>query len=135
MNAIEPVPAVRRIDTDRPEVWAFEIAGRMFGSDAENLYGLLEGAYALHAHIDVLVRLVDHDGVEWEEVSRETLETGRESAIRHVRRCAAVGDPDWTSAFRGLFAPHVPVELKHFPAESEAEAWAWIGASPLPQDI
>ena len=134
MTAIEPVPAVRRIETDRADAWAFEIVGRILGNDVENLYGLLEGAYALHDRIDVLVKLVDHDGVAWDEVSRETLETGRRQALAHVRRCAAVGEPDWTTALTGFFSPSIPVELKHFPADREDEAWAWIGARPVPAE-
>lgn len=135
MNAIEPVPAIRRIDTDKPHVCAFEIAGRILGADAENLYGLLEGAYVLHDHVDVLVKLVDHDGVEWDEISSETLKSGRESAVQHVRRCAAVGEPDWTGALTGFFAPRIPVELRHFPLDQEDAAWAWLGARPVAEDI
>lgn len=135
MNAIEPVPAIRRIDTDRADACAFEIVGRILGSDVENLYGLLEGAYALHERVDVLIRLVDFDGVEWQDVSRETIESGREHALVHVKRCAAVGEPDWTTAFTGFFSAPIPVELKHFPADREAEAWAWLGATPLPEEV
>ncbi|MBL8583241.1 MAG: STAS/SEC14 domain-containing protein [Rhizobiaceae bacterium] len=135
MNAIEPVPAVRRIDTDKPDVYAFEIAGRILGSDAENLYGLLEGAYALHEQIDVLVKLVDHDGVDWDEVSRETLDSGRERALARVRRCAAVGEPDWTGSLTGFFAPKLAVEIRHFGEGEEEAAWAWLGARALPEDV
>ena len=59
---------------------AFEIVGRILGSDVENLYGLLEGAYALHERVDVLIRLVDFDGVEWQDVSRETIESAASSS-------------------------------------------------------
>ncbi len=48
MHSLDPVPAVRRIETDRSDACAFEIVGHVSPADIENLYGLLEGAYALH---------------------------------------------------------------------------------------
>ncbi len=131
MNFLEEVPAVRRIETDRADAFAVEIVGRVTGADAENLFGLLEAAYTLHPKIDILVRLVDHDGVDWADIPAETLEQGKADASRHIGRCAAVGTPDWTTQFRGLFSTAVPVELRHFAAEDEAAAWQWLDARPV----
>ena len=131
MNYLNEVPAVRRIDTDRADLFAVEIVGHVAAADAENLLGLLRAACALHARMDALVRLTDHDGVDWGDIAKETIGQGKEEALRHVRRCAAVGEPDWTLAFQGLFAPSLPVELRHFAAGQEAEAWQWLGARPV----
>lgn len=130
MGLLESIPAVRRIETSRADLSAFEIDGHVSAADAENLYGLLEAAYALHDRIDVLVRLIDHDGIDWNEIDPDTLARGKELARAHVRRCAAVGGPDWTGAVRGWFEPAVEVELRHFTADAEGEAWAWLGARP-----
>ena len=131
MHQFEPVPAIRRIETDRDDLCAIEVVGHVSSADAENLYGLLEAAYAQHPRIDVLVRLIDHDGVDWREIARETLAEGKRQAEAHVVRCAAVGDPDWTTGFGGWFEPKVSVELRHFAAEKEDDAWAWLGARPV----
>lgn len=128
---LEDVPAVRRIDTDRSDCSAFDIVGHVTAADVENMFGLLEGAYALHDRIDVLVRIVDHDGVDWSEVSEETMTEGKRLARKHVRRCATVGEPNWIPAVTGFFSPAIEVELKHFDADEESEAWAWIGAQPV----
>ena len=130
LHPLDRVPAVRRIDTDRTDAFAVEISGYVTAADVENLYGLLEGAYELHDQIDVLVRLVDYEGADWAAVNRHTTEEGREHALKHVRRCAAVGEPDWTSRVGGFFGSDLPVELRHFPSAREDEAWEWIGASP-----
>ncbi|TIT01231.1 STAS/SEC14 domain-containing protein [Mesorhizobium sp.] len=131
MNYLEAVPAVRRIDTDRDDLFAIDVVGHVAGADAENLFGLLEAAYALHPKIDVLVRLIDHDGVDWVDVSDETLEQGTAHAVEHVGRCAAVGEPNWVPEAQSLLSASSPVELRHFEAEDEASAWAWLGAKPL----
>jgi len=131
LHPLDRVPAVRRIETDRSNVFAVEISGYATSADVENLYGLLEGAYALHDKIDVLVRLVNYEGAEWEAVDSHTTEEGRNHALNHVNRCAAVGEPDWTGQVGGFFDTQLPVELRHFPLEQEDEAWAWIGAAPV----
>lgn len=134
MHPLDRIPAVRRIETDRSDVFAIEITGFVTGADVENLYGLLEGAYALHDRLNVLVRLTDYDGSAWDEISTATAKEGRKHALQHVERCAAVGDPDWTDRAAGFFEK-LPVELKHFPAEAEADAWAWIGAREIRQRV
>lgn len=130
MNFLEEVPAVRQIGTDRPDLLAVEIVGHVTAADAENLFGLLEAAYALHPRIDVLVRLVDHDGVDWTDISSDTLDQGKARAIDRVGRCAAVGEPDWTAEARGWWSSTIAVELRHFDAAGEAAAWRWLGARP-----
>ena len=135
MNFLEDVPAVRRIDTDRDDLLAIEIVGHVRAADAENIFGLLEAACALHSRIDVLVRLVGHDGVDWADISAETLEQGKAEAVRHVGRSAAIGNPDWTAAVQGWFAPPLPVEIRHFAAEDERSAWNWLNAHEKPTEV
>lgn len=129
LHPLEPIPAVRRLETDRPDLLAVEIAGHVTGADVENLFGLLEGAYALHRKLDLLMRFVDHEGVDWSEVSRETAEEGREHAARHIRRCAAIGDREAAKRFMHMFAPSPEGEARRFAAGEEAEAWAWMNSS------
>ena len=131
MAMLDAVPAVRRIETDRPDLFAIDVVGHVSAADVENLYGLLEAAYALHPKIDVLVRMVDHDGVDWAEVSDETVRDGKAHAREHVARCACVGEPDWTADLQGWFTTAEPVELRHFPDDEESEAWLWLGARPI----
>jgi hypothetical protein len=128
MNFLEDVPAVRKIGTDRTDLLAVDIVGHVTAVDAENLFGLLEAAYALHPRIDVLVRLVDHDGVDWPEISEDTLKQGKTDALQHIARCASIGDPDWTPSAQGWFEPTLPVVIRHFEAADEAAAWQWLKA-------
>ncbi len=58
---LEAVPAIRRIETNRDALFAIDVVGDVSPADAENLFGLLEAAYALHPRIDVLVRLTDEE--------------------------------------------------------------------------
>jgi hypothetical protein len=133
LNFLDTVPAVRRIDTNRDDLFAVDIVGHVSAADAENLFGLLEAAYALHPRIDVLIRLTDHEGVDWANVSDETVKRGTTHAFEHIGRCAAVGEPDWIPYAQGFFAAPLPFDLRHFEAGDEMAAWQWLGARPIAQ--
>ncbi len=130
MNSLEAVPAIRRIDTDRDDLFAIDVVGHVSPMDAENLFGLLEAVYLLHPMVDVLVRLVDYEDTDWAGLSPQTIERGKAKALEHVRRCATIGEPDWTGEVQGFFTT-LPVEIRHFDAENEADAWIWLEARAL----
>ena len=129
MHSLDAVPAIRRIETDRADLLAIDVVGSVSPADAENLFGLLEAAYALHRKIDVLVRLVDYKEMDWSGLSGQTLENGKAQALEHVQRCATIGEPDWTGHVKGIFT-RIPVDLRYFDTGNEREAWNWLGAMP-----
>jgi hypothetical protein len=131
MPSLSSLPAVRQVETDRPDLFAFDVVGQVSAADVENFYGLLEAAYALHPSIDVLVRVTDHEGIDWGELSPATVEQGRKHARDHVRRCALVGNAGEMRAIEDFFAR--PVEVRHF--ASDREAWEWIGGQPVQADV
>ena len=131
MNFLDSVPAIRRIETSRDDLFAIDIVGHVSAADGENLFGLMEAAYALHQRIDVLVRLVDHDGVDWTHIADETLKQGAIHVLEHVGRCATIGEPDWIADAQRFLPPSPPIEFRHFKAEDEAAAWQWLGASQI----
>ena len=130
-RSLEPASAIRRIDTDRDDLLALDISGEVTPSDIENFYGLLEGAYALHEKIDILVRAAEFESADWNGVSEDTISEGRTRAEQRVRRCAAVGGPDWTKRLGGFFTADVPVDIRYFDADDEADAGRWLGATPI----
>ncbi|MBZ9994653.1 STAS/SEC14 domain-containing protein [Mesorhizobium sp. BH1-1-4] len=134
MNFLQSVPAIRRIDTSRDDLFAIDVVGHVSAADAENLFGLLEAAYLLHPRIDVAVRIVDHDGVDWVDISDETIKKGAVHALEHIGRCAAIGTPDWTPNARHALPVSSPVEFRHFKIEDEAAAWEWLGARPTSEE-
>lgn len=127
MASLEAVPAARRLDTDRPDLFAVEMVGHVSANDVENFYGLLEGAYALHTPLDLLVRIVDHDGVDWGEIDHATIEAARAHASRNLARCAIIGDDDAAYAILRIIRPPES-HTRRFAAGDEAEAWTWLQA-------
>lgn len=135
MRPLERVPAVRRIDTDREDAFAVEITGEFYAADAENLFGLLEGAFAIHDRVDLLVRLSGIEEIDLSELSGETATMMREEVARHVGRCAVIGDGWWSSRVTRLFEPSSGVESRHFEPDREQEAWEWISAREVEDKI
>ncbi|AZO74748.1 MAG: STAS/SEC14 domain-containing protein [Mesorhizobium sp.] len=130
MKFLEAVPAIRRLDTNRDALFAIDVVGDVSPADAENLFGLLEAAYALHPRIDVLVRLTDEESVDWANIAQDTLKQGVAGAMEHVVRCAAIGEPDWASLVAGVFPKTLPFEFRRFDVDDEEAAWQWLGARP-----
>ena len=133
MGILEPPASIRRIDTDREDAFAFDIVGHITAPDVENIYGLLEGAYSLHDKIDILVRIKDYEGIDWDAAMKDFGLLGKTHALKHIRRYAVVGGPGWMAALITLFKPFFRVEMKHFGAAEETDAWTWINASEVAQ--
>jgi len=131
MQATEPLPAIRRIDTERSDLCALEIVGHFTAPDLENAYGLLEAAYEQHDRIDLLVRITRYEGFDWSAAFDESTIRGKTHALRHIRKYAVVGGPAWMKIVLGVFGPLTPVKTRHFAAEDEAAAWQWIGGRPV----
>lgn len=135
MRPLERVPAVRRIETDRADAFAVEITGEFTAADAENLCGLLEGAYALHERIDLLVRIAGLESVDISDISAATVAFTRDHVAQHVGRCAIIDDGGWASRVAALLAPEAEVELRRFAPEEEPQAWEWIGAREIGEGV
>lgn len=128
MSILNTPPNIRRIESTKADLFAVEITGLITAADVENLYGLLEGFYLLHERIDLLMRIVDYEGVEWSAVSPETVEQARQHAERHIARCATVGESGAGRRIADIFCPST-AESRHFVEEEEDRAWAWLEAA------
>ncbi|MGN6582518.1 MAG: STAS/SEC14 domain-containing protein [Rhizobiaceae bacterium] len=135
MNITDPPVTVRRLDTNRPDAFAFEVKGHLDVSDIENIYGLMEGAVQVHPKIDALLRIRDYEGIDWNAAMRDWGLLGKTHAMEHIRRYAIVGGPAWMSATLALSRPFLSIEMRHFDEAEEAEAWKWIGAKEIPERI
>ncbi|MBC8717145.1 MULTISPECIES: STAS/SEC14 domain-containing protein [Brucella/Ochrobactrum group] len=129
----EDVPVVRRIPTNREDVFAFAIEGHLDEAALENLYGLLDAAYEGHEEIDLLIRLTGYEGVDWGSAFSESMLSMRAKSLQHLRRYAIVGGPLWIQASVTLMQPFLSIEMKTFEPEDEPKAWEWLSAEPTEQ--
>jgi hypothetical protein len=127
----DTVTAIRKIETNRDDLLAFEIAGHITSAEVENFYGLLSGAFTQHETIDLLIRLVDYEGVDWPTLFSQTSSDMRKEALKHLKHYAVINGPLWLEASIALVQPFLSVEIRSFHADDEKEAWDWLNATPL----
>lgn len=119
-------PALLQLETKRDDVYAFEIDGHLSAAETNEIYAALEEAYREHDRINLLIRIGRFDGFDWSTLFSESTFMGKLHAIKHLRRYAVIGGPDWFATAIGIFDPLFRVEVRHFDYEAEAEAWRWI---------
>lgn len=124
-------PAFRIIETDRPNALAFEINGRLDKAELDAV-----SAHYLHAaegqdRVRVLGRIRHLGGFEPAGLMSGDFFAMKRSFLERMERYAVVGGPAWLRTTLNSLAPLFKVEIRHFEAEEEAEAWSWLGARPV----
>ena len=123
-------PALTQLETERDDVYAFEIDGHLTREEIETVYNTLEEAYEKHDKISILMRLGRYDGFDWNTLFSDTAYIGKLQAIRHMKRYALVGGPSWAAGATQFFGPLFRMEVKHFELQDETEAWQWVYGNP-----
>ena len=123
-------PSVRFIETDNPDVVAFELNGKLRGDEIEAIAGRFNPAMEGGGPIDLLGRIKRVDGVELAAIFNSDYLEMKLRGLRSVGRFALVGGPDWLSRWVAFIDPLVRIEIRHFAADEEAGAWQWLGANP-----
>jgi hypothetical protein len=123
-------PAIRIIETDKPDVLGFEINGRVSAADAEAVADYFNEALDRKRPLRLLGRITKIDGAALGPLLGHKFLEMKIGMLKRVERYAVVGGPSWLCAWVQALDPLVPVDLRHFAADKEAEAWAWLGAHP-----
>ena len=122
--------AVTLLETGDPDVFGFELGSRI---GAEEMHALAERINALLDSRPGPLRILGKfthfsmpapGGLDAEYVRMKL------KALHKVERYAVVGGPLWLAAWVSAIAPLLKCEVRHFPADKEADAWNWLGASP-----
>jgi len=122
--------ALTLIETTNPDVFAFELAGRI---GAEEMHSLVTRINVLMdgrpGPIRLLARFKDFRMPAAGAVDGDYLRM-KLKALHRVERYAVVGGPPWLATGISAMSPLFRPELRHFAAEQEAEAWSWLGTAP-----
>lgn len=117
---------IRRIPTDRADLYAYEVTGHMTADDIRAVYEELNEAYDTHGEVDLLVKLSHFDGFDWSAAFSDLTYTVKTRSLSHIRRYAIVGGPKWIRAMVGVFNPLVHPEMNTFELGEESAAWDWV---------
>ena len=116
--------------TTRPDLFAFEVRGRIREADIEAMARTLESAFDRLGTVDILIIMRHWEGLDMAAAFDGPALKAQGRAAAHVRKYGVVGAPLWAKAMINLFAPFTPVEERTFELAKEDEAWRWIGGRP-----
>ena len=123
-------PSIKIIETDRPDVFGFELDGSVSAAEMEAVADYFDEAFDRGEPVRLLGRIRRIGGFEPAGLFSGKYLQMKLKALRRVERYALVGGPAWLRAWAEALDPLVAAELRHFEAEEEALAWAWLGAQP-----
>lgn len=127
---LEAEPAIRMIETNNPKVLAFEVDGYVTGRDVERVAGRFLKAFAANDGVRVLGRFKHLPGVDVATLMHDQTLSLKLQSMQRIERYAVVGGPEALKNLVALFDPLFKLEMRHFDAEAEDEAWAWLEAAP-----
>jgi len=129
LNALHD-PSIRIIETDKPDVLGFELDGRISTADAQAAAEYFNKALDRKQPLRLLGRVKNIEGAELSALFGHKYLQMKVGMLERVERYAVVGGPVWLCAWLAALDPLVSCELRHFGADQEAQAWAWLGAHP-----
>lgn len=122
--------SIAHLLTTRPDLFAFEVRGRIHQNDIESMARTLESAFDRLGTVDILIVMRQWDGLDASAAFDGEALKVQARAAAHVRKYGVVGAPAWASAMINLLSPLTPVEERTFALGEEDAAWSWIGGQP-----
>jgi hypothetical protein len=117
---------IRPRATSRPTLLAFDIVGKIDQVAIEEMAHRIDAAFAAYDRIDILLIMLDFEGMETAALFDPDALGAQARSIRHVRKYGVVGAPAWARAMIEVFDFVSPVDAKTFDLAEEADAWAWV---------
>lgn len=127
-------PALRLIATSRPDTYGVIWNGRITTEDVDAVIGTLRGELESHISVRMLVRIEDLGGIEPMAAFRSGVLRAKLLGIRKIERYAVVGGPRWLERYASTIAKLSGIDMRHFAADRERDAWAWLDAQPGPAE-
>lgn len=120
--------SIRQIESGKPDLYAFEVAGKIRKEDIESMARTVKAAFQRPGKIDMLIVMTNYEGIEIGAAFDFESLTAQAEAATKVRKYAVVGAPGWAGAMINLLSPLSPVEEKTFDLKEIASAWEWVRA-------
>lgn len=127
-------PALTLIEAGNPLVLAFELNGTVTRRDMDEAIAKIEPRLLKElGPLNILARVGDVRVSDPASFLDSRYFGFKKEVLERVDRYALVGGPRWLELMAKAFAPVLPFEMRHFPAEKEPEAWEWVDAQPVQQ--
>jgi hypothetical protein len=123
--------ALRLIETNRTDVVGVEVDGRLAAEEVGKVARELNRRRAQTPIKAMLLNVKGLEGVDPAIALDPQYLRMKLGLLRELDRYAVVGGPDWLTGWVDLVWPCLRLELRRFEPGAEAEAWTWLGATPV----
>jgi hypothetical protein len=127
-KAEEPAKSIHFLQTTNPNVFAYEVNGRLRAKDVKSAIKEFRGYLDKNGKVNVLGKLSDFNGFDIFALLEDDLVKIKFKSLSKVDKYAIIGARSWMRNFLELVSPITSVKLKVFDPEDEAAAWDWVGA-------
>jgi len=127
-KAEEPGKSVHFLQTTNPNVFAYEINGRVRAKDVRAVVNEFKPYLEKEGKVNVLAKLSDFNGFDLFAMIEDDLVKLKFKSLSKVDKYAVIGPKPWMRNLLELFYPMTSVKLRVFDKEEEAGAWEWVGA-------
>ncbi len=124
-----PAPALTLIETGDPDVLGFALDGKITAAEIQLIRKRFQGAVGGGRPLRLLGRIKHVGGIALDGLDAGLIGLKRD-LFERLERYALVGGPAWLDSWVQLLDPVAKPQIRHFPAEDEAAAWAWLGIQP-----
>jgi len=119
---------IKRISTDKPSLYAFEINGKVVVEDMESMAKTMNAAFDTHeGKVDMMLVFFDYDGSELGASLDTDVITARFRALKNVDKYVVVGAPDTAESLLKLLGKLLPVEADTFALPELDQACKLVG--------
>lgn len=130
-NPIPHAPAIKIIETDRPDVLGFEIDGHSGKDELDAVAAYFLNILQNKDKVRVVGRIQSLGGFQMTGLVTGDYFAMKRSFLEKLERYALVGGPGWLRATLNTLAPLFKAEIRHFEIEDEDAAWQWVEARPV----
>jgi len=124
----EPEPAIHFLQTTNPNVFAYEVNGRVRAKDVKAVVNEFKPYLDRAGKINVLAKLSDFNGFDMLAMIEDDLVRLKFKSLSKVDKYAVIGPKPWMRNLMELFYPLTSIKLRVFDSGEEAAAWEWVGA-------
>jgi len=127
-KAEEPATSIHFLQTTNPNVFAYEVSGRLRAKDVKAAIREFRTYLDKDGKVNVLGRLGDFNGFDLFAILEDDLVKIKLKSLSKVDKYAIIGAKSWMRNFIELFSPVTGIKVKVFDESEEPAAWEWVGA-------
>lgn len=121
-------PAIKLFETDKPDVFGFEIDGHAGKAELDAISAHFLKELEGKDKVRVVGRIRNLGGLQMAGLFTSDYFAMKRNFLEKLDRYAVVGGPSWLRATLNSLAPLFRAEIRHFEPDEEVAAWQWVEA-------